>query len=158
MCLGRPLQELVKFYVEQSIVAHNVSQVGDCVYISSVTGLSLFEYLSARTAYCNDTHTNPCSKCSGMLKVAKIVLEQGYCTLSDAFRLASPMVKYTAEHARRKLLQMPLTCIRIGDPSKGQSFSILMEQYLGTDYAKLGGITNGLLKAQCYEGSTLQNR
>ena len=28
-----------------------------------------------------------------------------------------------------------------------------MEQYPGTDYAKLGGIINGLLKAQCYEDS-----
>ena len=91
-----------------------------------------------------------------MLKVANTILEQGYCTLSDAFRLASPTVKYTAEHARRKLLQMPLVCIRIGDPSKGQSFSILMERFPGTDYTKLGGIINGLLSAQCCKGNTLQ--
>ena len=49
----------------------------------------------------------------GMLKVGNIVLEQGYCTLPDAFQLASPTVKYTAERARRKLLQMPLACIRV---------------------------------------------
>ena len=91
-----------------------------------------------------------------MLKVAITILEQGYCTLSDAFSLASPMVKYTAEHVRRKLLQMPLICIRIGDPSKGQSFSILMERFPRTDYTKLGGIINGLLSAQCCKGNTLQ--
>lgn len=87
-----------------------------------------------------------------MLKVANVVLEQGYCTLSEAFKLASPMVKYTAEHARRKLLQMPLICIRIGDPQKGQSCSILMEKFPGTNYSKLGGIINGLVSTQCSAG------
>ena len=54
------------------------------------------------------------------------------------------------------MLQMPLTCIQIGDPSKGQSFSILMEKFPGMDYVKLGGIINGLVSAQCYKGNTLQ--
>ena len=101
--------------MSSKVFYHTISVQLVTVYVSSVNDLSLFEYLSARTAYCRDAHTDPCNKCSGMLKVANTTLEQG-CTLSDAFRLASPMVKYTAEHAGRKLLQMPLVCIRIGDP------------------------------------------
>ena len=89
-----------------------------------------------------------------MLKVANVILQQGYCTLSEAFKLVSPMVRYTAEHARRRLLQMPLICIRIGEPQKGQSFSILMEKFPGTDYSKLGGIINGLVLTQCSAGNS----
>ena len=79
-----------------------------------------------------------------MITVGKIVLEQGYCVLSEAFKLASPRVKYTAEKARRKFLQMPLVSIRISDPSKRHSFSILMEVFPGMNYCKLGVILNGL--------------
>ena len=114
-------------YVKQSGLARNICSVGDCVFLSSWSDLSLFEYLTARKAYCSDTHQNSFTKCSGMLEVASIILEQGYCILSDAFRLVSPTVKYTADHAKRKFLQMPLACIRIGDLLKGKSFSILME-------------------------------
>ena len=131
-----------------------MSQVSDCVYVSSVTDL-LSIYLPEQHIVVLPIRILAISV-KGMLKVANIVLEQGYCTLSDAFRSTSPMVKYMAEHARRKMLQMPLTYIRIGDPSKGQSFSILMEKFPGTDYAKLGGIINGLASAQCYKGNTLQ--
>ena len=119
----------------------------------SVAEVSLFEYLTARRAHCAVRYTNPCSKCLGMLKVGNIVLEQG---LPDAFQLASPTVKYTAERARRKLLQLPLACIRVGDPSKGQSFSILMEKFSGTDYGELGGIVNGLLAVHSQKGIQLQ--
>ena len=58
-------------------------------------------------------------------------INQGYCTLSEALKLVSPTVKYTTEHARIKLLQMSLVSIRVGDPLKGQSFSILMEKFPG---------------------------
>ena len=79
-----------------------------------------------------------------MIIVGKAVLEQGYCILEEAFKLASPSVKYTAEHARRKFSQMPLISIHIGDPSSRQSFSILMEKFAGMDYSKVGLILNGL--------------
>jgi len=42
----------------------------------------------------------PCKKCNEMLTVAKMVLDNGYCMLSEAFMTVSPGVKYTAEHAR----------------------------------------------------------
>ena len=64
--------------------------------------------------------------------------------LSEAFRIVAPDIKYTAEHARRLLLQMPLVAVRIGDPKKGTSFVILMEKIPGTDYFKMGSILTGL--------------
>ena len=41
-----------------------------------------------------------CKKCNGMLTVAKIVLDNGYCILSEAFKTVSTGIKYTAEHVR----------------------------------------------------------
>ena len=70
------------------------------------------------------------------------MLEQGYTILSEAFKLASPGVKYTAEQARRKFLQL---AIRIGNPKRGDSFSVRMEMFPGMDYSKLGIILNSLV-------------
>ena len=64
--------------------------------------------------------------------------------LSVAFQLASPTVAYTAERAKRKLLQIPLVCILIGDPSKGNSHDILMEHIPGANSAKLSAVVNAL--------------
>ena len=96
----------------------------------------------------------PCKKCNGMLTVAQIVLDNGYCMLSEAFKTVSPEVKYTAEHARRKLLQMPLVSINIGEQNSGKSFAILMEKYPDTDYLKISRIFNGLVLQQSSDNST----
>ena len=80
----------------------------------------------------------------GMLSAANIVLQEGYTTLAVAFRLASPTVTYTAERVKRKLLQMPLMCIRIGDPAKGNSQHILMENIPGVNHTKFGIVVNAL--------------
>ncbi len=59
--------------------------------------------------------------------------------------MLAPMKNYTAEHAHRVLLQMPLVSIRIGNPDKGHSFSILMEKIDGTDNSRIGNILNSLV-------------
>lgn len=88
------------------------------------------------------------SPSNGLSMVGKSVLEEGYCILSEAFRLASPRVKYMAERARRKFLQMSLVAIRIGDPTRGQSFSIFMEMFPGINHSKMGMILHGLTVSQ----------
>ena len=57
--------------------------------------------------------------------------------------IVSPEVKYTAERARRKLLQMPLVSICVGDPSKDKAFTILLEHCHGVDYSKMSMVING---------------
>ncbi len=117
----------------------------DSVYVSLVSRLSLSEYVQARSAYCLHTHASPCSKCERLLQVASVILEQSYCSLAQAFKMAAaPGAKYVAERARSLLLQMPLVSIRIGRPSQGNSLSILMEKVSGMDYSKLGAIMNSL--------------
>lgn len=127
------------------------------VYVSLIsTSLSLSEYVQARAVHCSQTHCSVCQKCEGLLKVAKEVLDKGYCILSQAFRMARPSAKYCAERARGLLLQMPLVSITIGNPSKGRSFSILIEKFPGTDYAKIGTILNGLAMSFTPKESTLE--
>ena len=72
------------------------------------------------------------------------MLEKGYCLLSTAFRTASPGTKYTPERAHRMLLQMPLVAVRIGNPSDGNAYTILMEKYEGVNYAKVILVMEGL--------------
>ena len=130
-------------------------QVCKCVHVSSFSGLSLFEYTTARAAYCSARHASPCV-CHSLIEVGKVILDKGYCNLSDAFRRTSPTVKYSAEHARRKFLQMPLISVCIGDPAKGQSFSILMEKISGMDYSKIGIILNGFVPESANKGGSLE--
>jgi len=76
-----------------------------------------------------------------MLKVVTIVLRDGFCLLSSAFKVASPNSKYQTDTARRLLLQMPLVSVCVGNPSSGKSFTLLIE---GMDFAKVGLILNHL--------------
>ena len=94
--------------------------------------------------HCQITHTLQCLQCKHFIEVANKVITDGYCLLPTAFRMLTPGGKYTAEHARRLVLQMRLVAICVGDPKKGNSFTILMETFPETDYCKIGTIISGL--------------
>ena len=81
-----------------------------------------------------------------MLQVAKTVLNSGYCTLPDAFKVVSPNVAYNAERARRKLLHMPLV-VRVGQPESGQSMTSLLEFFSQVDYTKISLGINFMAKS-----------
>ena len=139
-CLSNPVQQ----------------KICETVYVSLISGLSLSEYIEARAMHCQQSHAFQCLRCQNFLKVARMVLEHGYCTLSNAFGIITTDVVYTAEHACRLLLQMPLVAIRIGNPEQGCSFSILMEKFSGTDYSKIGAIINGLANTSMRKGVNLE--
>ncbi len=114
------------------------------MHVSLVEDLSLSDYVRAREAHCSRFHRSPCVNCERMLRVAQLVLTEGYCSLYPAFSIVSPGVKYTAETARRKLLQMPLVAVRLGNPNKGNSFTILLEYCHGVDYSRLSLVVDGV--------------
>lgn len=127
----------------------------------SNSDIPLTEYVKARQLFCSSHHRAPCCMCKNMLQVAVTVLEQGYILLPCAFRIVSSEVSYTAERARRKLLQMPLVSIRVGDPGKGTSFTILMEHCIGVNYHRMGLVINRMVittpqNAQRLERSCVQ--
>ena len=105
-------------------------KICETVHISLISDLSLSQYTEARAMHCQQSHGFQCHQCPCFLQVARTVMEHGYCTLSKAFSTVTTDVVYTAEHARRLLLQMPLVAIRVGNPKQGNSFSILMENFL----------------------------
>jgi len=72
--------------------------------------------------------------------------------LSDAFRIVSPTVGYTAERARRKLLQMPLAAVRIGQASAGNSLTLLLEFCPHVSYTKVRLIMNAMNQGSRHEG------
>ena len=111
--VGRPMHELVETYREQC--TQKLSQhakLTDSIYISSFEGLNLSKYIQARTEHYKYTHSN-CKECPAMLRVANIILRDGYLTLKSAFIESFPTVEYNVTYARRRFLQMPLACIRV---------------------------------------------
>ena len=69
-------------------------KVSDNVYISLFSGLSLCNYVTAHTIFCELTHKNPCTQCIPLLNVAKLVIANGHVKLSTAFQQAYPTQKY----------------------------------------------------------------
>ena len=99
-------------------------RVCDGVSVSTLSGLSMSNYVVARSTMCYRSHEQPCKICLSLLEVATTVLHNGFCTLRYAFSLTSPNVVYDTQIAKRKLLQMPLAAIRVGKPRSGTSFTL----------------------------------
>ena len=126
----------------------------DGVSVCNCSTLSLADYALARFRICNRTHNQPCSHRAQLLKVAEIVLNGGFITLSKAFPLVSPNAKYDTVQGKRKLLQLPLASIRIGEPFSGTVFTLLVEHQRILEYEKLSIMINSLLS--CSKSSTVK--
>ena len=111
-------------------------KVNDCIYVTLFRGLTLREYIAARTLYCEMHHKQPCTSCNAMLHVAQAVSSNGFQKLSEAFRAAFLNLTYKQDTARLRLLQMPLVCICLGDSRKQTQFWYLVEFIEGVDYMK----------------------
>lgn len=122
--------ELVHRYLSTKSYSR-VMAVSKNIYVSSINNISLKDYILARRTVCTQKHPPTCVECDCLLMVAQNIADNGYVTMSEAFRRSFPDIKYTAEIARRKFLQMPLV---VGDPSSGTSCSYLLEHQPGTDY------------------------
>ena len=92
--------------------------------------------------YCSTHHQGKCLGCCRALTVAELSLTEGYMHLSHGFAIVAPNVKYASEKARRRLLQMPLLSICVGDATKGMSFTIIMEYCHGVDYSHISSVIN----------------
>ena len=71
--------------------------------------------------------------------------------MSEVFRKVYPNVKYTAEIARRKFLQMPLVNIVIGNVSSGRACSYLIESQPGMDYTSVYHLLTDAVRKQTNE-------
>ena len=125
---GRGDHEIVKIYKEQQKrFLSNYDSFTRGIYVSKCEGLTLSEYMRARTIVCSSSHRKACD-CDGMLRVGKDIESKGILKLSEAFRLCCPSVKYSSFQARRKLLQMPLAVVGAGTSKEGNCLLYLLEK------------------------------
>ena len=131
------------------------------VCVSSNVHLTLKEFMLACKEYCRLHHNHSlCTECPGLINTAKLVSDHGFYSLSAAFKSSFPDISYSSGTAKRKLLQMPLVAITLGEPSSGKSEVYLMEAVNGLDYQKLinflesklcNGVMTGLSKEEMRE-------
>ena len=119
-------------------------KISDNIYVSLFSGLSLCDYVTARTIFCELHHKHPCTQCIPLLSIAKCVLENGHIQLSTAFKQAYPTQKYKTDIAISRLLRMPLICIKPHE----QNIWFLFEQVVGLDVLKFFHLTNALFCAK----------
>ena len=119
-------------------------KISNNVYVSLFSRLSLCDYVTARTIFCETTHKRVFySTCTPLLNVAKHVIADGHVQLSVAFKLAYPAQKYKTDIALSRLLRMPLACIK---PHQ-QNVWFLVEFVIGVDYVKFVSLTDALCSA-----------
>ena len=86
-----------------------------------------------------------------MLAAAEMVLNKGIVPLSLVFRTTFPNVTYSATTAKRRLLQMPLIAMSIGEPHSGKSQVYVMEYIHGINYRSVAQFleASGLSHTAC---------
>ena len=138
-------ENVVDIYKHQkNMNLSNYEQIRDDV--SKFEGLSLAQYIEARTLFCKAHHARTCQECCLQLNVAKHVKQEGYITLKRAFEMCSPGVTYTSYHAKRKLLQMPFAAVGIGSKTTGTYCIYLVEKQMGTNYAVFQSLLNEVIE------------
>ena len=75
--------------------------------------------------------------------------------LKVAFQTVSPNITYTALHSRRKLLQMPLATLAIGERSQGNYCIFLLEKHSSVHYNIFKSLLNNWVNCKQKEKSTL---
>ena len=124
----------MNIYISHS---HKHIKLKDNVCVSSNVHLTLNEFMLACKEYCKLHHSHSlCTECTGLINIAKLVTDHGFYSLPSAFK-SFPGVSYSSATAKRKLLQMPLAAITLGEPTSGKSEVYLMEAINGLDYQKL---------------------
>ena len=128
--------DLMHMYLEHKSLARMI-KFSSNIYHCAPTNLSLSQYIQVRQTICQQQHTKPCKECDALLSVANCIVKNGFMIMSKAFHEAFPGIKYTAEVARQRFLQMPLVCIVVGYQKSGQSLSYLIENYSDMNYQSI---------------------
>lgn len=124
------------------------------IMVSSIKNINLKDCIIACRAVCTDKHEPDCMECDSLVEIAQSIINNGYIIMSEAFRKSFPGIKYSAEIARRKLFQLPLVSITVGDPSSGESCCYLLENRPGTDYNAIHQILSAQKKTSKEPGIT----
>ena len=143
--LGPPCDIVSGRQLDWSILDQQTSSyrcISDAISVSELTCVSIMEYISLLPDYCKNRHYSTCTECPGLLMVANSIVSEDYVQLSTAFRSAFPGVTYHAINAKRKLLRMPVTALRVGDNIGGLSCVYLFEHSESVNYHQLLQLLN----------------
>ena len=139
------------YYREQKRELSKCAAVGQDICVSVFEGLSLEEYFEVCSLVCSTTHKQPCKDCCGFLHVANEVLQKGFLKLKSAFEMAYPDATYKSWHARRRMLQMPLASLGIGNRSRGSYSIFLVEKQDHVKYSIMQTFLNQWIKCETVE-------
>ena len=88
-------------------------RVSEGIRESQFHGLVLAEYVMAKKYNCHLYHKNGRRGCEEMVNAGEIVPEEKCVVLPTLWRRAFHHVKYDCEKAQRRLLRMPVACLRL---------------------------------------------
>ena len=111
--------------------------VSNNIYVTPVTDVTLRDYIQARATYCELQHCKKPCICKPMIQAALIIIEKGIHSVSSLYRTIFPDQVYQSQHAKRKLLQMPLVIIRCGSSDSGKCELFVMKHIAGIDYVQI---------------------
>ena len=111
--------------------------VSNNIYVTPVTGVTLRDCIQARATYCELQHCKKPCICKPMIQAALIKIEKGIHSVSSLYRTVFPDQAYQSQHAKRKLLQMPLVIIRCGSSDSGKCELFVMEHIAGIDCVQI---------------------
>ena len=114
VCTERPLNELMNIYIPYRSHSHKHIKLKDNVCVSSNVYLTLNEFMLACKEHCKLHHSHSLyTERNGLINTAKLVTDHGFYSRLQIF----PGVSYSSATAKRKLLQMPLAAITLGEPT-----------------------------------------
>lgn len=150
-----------------------ISDVTNCrkadgIYQSLLSGLTILQFVKARTAYCLKYHALGCSECNSLIQAANEIISCGIADVADTFRKCFPSVKYSSYNAKRRFLQLPVVIFEISRQGKGSQRLCMIEQQTGVNYVTFvslfhklipsgvtaGGINKATLDGLCNLAST----
>ena len=91
----------------------------DGIYQSFLSGMTLLQFVKARSAYCSKDHAVGCRECSGLIQAANKIISSGIADVADTFRKCFPLVKYQCYNAKRRFLQLPVVIFETSTQGKG---------------------------------------
>ena len=106
----------------------------DGIYQSFLSGVTLSQFVKARTEYCYKFHAIGCCECKGLIQAANEIISSGIVHLANTFRKCFPSVKYQCHNAKRKFLQLPVVIFEISAEGKGSQRLLIIEQQAGVNY------------------------
>ena len=112
---------------------------------------SLEDFITIRPLFWHWKHASPslCKECAILVDFGKNILGECVVELASSYQRYFPLVKYKAEQAVRKLLQIPVTIIQMTLNGPGSQRLYVLETWQGVDIRRVINMAE-----KCLQGKT----